>query len=133
MPKTRALLVLATSAMVASGCGRISQGVEEGQVLDPSEAAKTVVLKVQNLSTYSMELRTILNGRSHFVGSIGGSDSTSILLDPTMFPTGTLYLTATPGDGRRRALVGPLSAGRGDKIQFTIQPALELSRAIVVR
>ena len=129
----RGLLVLATAAMVASGCGRIQQSADEDQVVDPAAAAKTVVLRVQNLSTYSMELRTILNGRSHFVGSIGGSDSTSILLDPTMFPTGTIYLTATPADGRGRALVGPISVGRGDKIQFTIQPALEMSRALVVR
>jgi hypothetical protein len=79
-----------------------------------------------------MELRTILNGRSQFVGSVGGNDSTSILLDPGMFPTGLLYVTAIPTDGRGRAVAGPLSAGKGDKIQFTIEPALDQSHAIVV-
>jgi hypothetical protein len=78
-------------------------------------------------------LRTILNGQSRFAGSVGGSDSTSVLLDPQMFPTGFLYVVAIPTDGRGRAVAGPLSAGRGDKIEFTIEPALDQSHAIVVR
>ena len=54
------------------------------------------------------------------------------MLDPQMFPTGALYVAAIPTDGRGRALVGPLSAGKGDKIRFTIEPALDQSHAIVV-
>jgi hypothetical protein len=91
------------------------------------------VLHVDNLNQSPMELRTISNGKSLFVGSVGGQDSTSILLDPTLFPTASLYLAAIPPDGRGVARVGPLGAGKGDVIKFTIQPALDMSRAIVVR
>lgn len=91
------------------------------------------MLDVKNLNVQPMELRTILNGESRFIGSVSGNDSTSILLDASMFPTGTLYVTAIPGDGTGRAIAGPLSAVKGDRIRFTIQPALNLSNAIVIR
>jgi len=123
----KALLLLT----LAFGCARYMEA--GGDVIDPVAAKQTVVLDVKNLSTQPMELRTILNGESRFVGSVSGNDSTSILLDASMFPTGTLYVTAIPGDGAGRALAGPLSAAKGDRIRFTIQPALGLSNAIVVR
>jgi hypothetical protein len=42
-------------------------------------------------------------------------------------------VVAIPTGGRGRAIAGPLSAGRGDKIEFTIEPALDQSHAIVTR
>jgi hypothetical protein len=132
MLKARAFVILIATATMGVGCNRYMQGSEAGGVIDPADAAKTVVLHVRNQNPSPMELRTILNGRSQFVGSVGGNDSTSILLDPGMFPTGLLYVTAIPTDGRGRAVAGPLSAGKGDKIQFTIEPALDQSHAIVV-
>jgi hypothetical protein len=132
MLKARAFVILVATATMGVGCNRYMQGSEAGGVIDPADAAKTVVLHVRNQNPSPMELRTILNGRSQFVGSVGGNDSTSILLDPGMFPTGLLYVTAIPTDGRGRAVAGPLSAGKGDKIQFTIEPALDQSHAIVV-
>lgn len=134
MLKARALLILAAATMMGAACNRyMGGGSTESGVIDPADAATTVVLHVKNQNNAPMELRTILNGRSQFVGSVGGNDSTSILLDPAMFPTGFLYVTAIPSDGRGRAVVGPLSAGKGDKINFTIEPALDQSHAIVVR
>jgi hypothetical protein len=132
MLKTRTFVILLAAASLGGACNRYMQSSASGGVIDPADAAKTVVLHVKNQSTSPMELRTILNGRNEFVGSVGGSDSTSILLDPQMFPTGSLYVAAIPSGGRGRALVGPLSAGKGDKIQFTIEPALDQSHAIVV-
>jgi hypothetical protein len=132
MLKAHAFVILIATATVGAGCNRYMQGSEAGGVIDPADAAKTVVLHVRNQNPSPMELRTILNGRSQFVGSVGGNDSTSILLDPGMFPTDLLYVTAIPTDGRGRAVAGPLSAGKGDKIQFTIEPALDQSHAIVV-
>jgi hypothetical protein len=133
MIKARTLVILAVAATMGTACNRYMQGGStESGVIDPADAATTVVLHVKNQSTAPMELRTILNGRSQFVGSVGGNDSTSILLDPGMFPTGLLYVAAIPSGTRGRALVGPLSAGKGDKIQFTIEPALDQSHAIVV-
>jgi hypothetical protein len=133
MLKARALVILAAAATLGAACNRYSQNSAAGGVIDPVDAKKTVVLHVKNQSTSPMELRTILNGRSQFAGSVGGNDSTSLLLDPQMFPTGFLYVVAIPTDGRGRAIAGPLSAGKGDKIEFTIEPALDQSHAIVVR
>src|SRR5579884_1036262 len=113
MLKLRALLAIATATIlgagVVTGCNG-NQSAAAGEVIDPAEAAKTVVLHVNNLNDVSMELRVIQNGHSDFVGSVGGSDSTSILLDPSLFPTGTLYVAPTPADGRGRVVLGPLMA-----------------------
>jgi hypothetical protein len=132
MLKARAL-ALAAAAVVSVSCATIGSGPTSGEVISRADAAKSVVLHVENLSPSPMELRTLSNGRSMFIGSVSGQDSTNILLDAMLFPTGSLYLLGIPSDRRGQARVGPLSAGRGDVIKFTIQPALDLSRAIVVR
>jgi hypothetical protein len=88
---------------------------------------------VKNQSTEPLELRTVLEGRSTFIGSVGPVESTSILLDPSLFPAGFLYIVGIPADGRGRALVGPLAASKGDKIRFTISPELSMSSATVIR
>jgi len=136
MWNARVLLMLATAAVFGAACAGYAGGgggTASGDVISKDEAAKTVVLHVENFSSFPMELRTISDGRSRFIGSVSAQDSTNILLDPTLFPTGSLFLTALPSDRRGQARVGPLTAGRGDIIKFTIQPALDLSRAIVVR
>ena len=74
-----------------------------------------------------------MNGRSQFVGSVGGNDTTSVLLDPSWFPTASLVVVALPANGRGRAVSQPLAAGKGDRIIFTLQPSLDLSNAIVRR
>jgi hypothetical protein len=135
MLKARILVALATATAACVACATIGSGggSSSGAEISRADAAKSVVLHVDNLSPSPMELRTISNGRSAFIGSVGGQDSTNILLDATLFPTGSLYIAAIPSDRRGQARVGPLSAGRGDRIKFTIQPALDLSRAVVVR
>jgi hypothetical protein len=129
--KIRTLVVLVAAATMGAACNRYTQSTSAGTI-DPADAKNTVVLHVQNMSTSPMELRTVLNGRTEFVGSVGGNDSTSLLLDPTMFPTGLLYVVAIPTGGRGRAIAGPLSAGKGDRIDFTIEPELDQSHAIVI-
>ncbi|HXT16091.1 MAG TPA: hypothetical protein VN706_10715 [Gemmatimonadaceae bacterium] len=130
MLNTRKLMAFAAIAALGAGCARYTQA--GGDVIDPAAEAKTVVLEVNNINTQPMELRTVHNGESHFIGSVGGNDSTSILLDPSLFPTGSLFVAAIPADARGRALVGPLTATKGDKIRFTVQPTLGLSHAIVI-
>ena len=128
--------MLPTAAVFAAsglGCAHTQDAVAAGDVISPAEAAKTVLLHVDNISTESMELRTVENGHSTFIGSVGGNDSTSILLDPTLFPTAILFVVALPADGHGRAVVGPLAATKGDRIKFTIQPALDLSNATINR
>lgn len=130
----RSFLIVAAAALsgAATSCTGLTQGSASGQI-EPADAAKTVVLHVQNRNIAPMELRTILNGRSEFVGSVAGSDSTDILLDPANFPTGFLYIAAIPSGGGGRALVGPLGASKGERIILTIEPALDQSHARVSR
>jgi hypothetical protein len=133
MLRLRTFAILATAAAIGAGCAGYTQASAGGEVIDPAAAAKTVVLHVNNDNSQTVELRTVMNGQARFVGTVGSRDSTDILLDPTMFPTGFLFVTAIPADGRGRAVAGPLSAAKGDKIRFSVQPALDMSSAIVVR
>jgi len=131
MLKFRTFVMLAAAATMGAACNRYTQNTEAGAI-DPADAAKTVVLHVNNQNTAAMELRTVLGGRSQFVGSVGGNDSTSILLDPALFPTGLLFIVAIPSGRGGRAVAGPLTATKGDRIDFTIEPALDQSHAIVI-
>jgi hypothetical protein len=133
MFRGRTLLILAASAVLGAGCNRYYGSTAGGEVIAPADAAKTVILHVQNLHQSPMELRTVQNGRSLFVGSVSGQDSTNILLDPSLFPTASLFIVAVAADGNGAARVGPLGAGKGDEIRMTVQPALDLTRATVVR
>lgn len=133
MPRSRNLLALATAALLAAGCARTMEGAAAGDVIDPAAAAKTVVLRVDNRNTSSMELRTVVNGHSQFVGSVGGNQTTTLLLDPTFLPTASMFVLGVPADGRGRAVVGPLAATKGDIIRLRIEPALDMSTATVSR
>jgi hypothetical protein len=133
MLRSRNILALATAAVLAAGCARTMEGSAAGDVIDPAEAAKTVVLNVVNHNSSSMELRMVVNGHSQFIGSVGGNDNTTLLLDPTFLPTATLFVLGVPADGRGRAVVGPLAATKGDLIRFQIEPALDMSTASVTR
>lgn len=133
MLRLKRFMILAASAVMASACARGMQGSDAGVYIDPAEAAKTVTLEVQNDNPNPMELRVIVNDQSYFVGSVGGGEKTSMLLDPRWFPAGFVYVIGLPADARGRAIVGPLSAGKGDRIKFSISPTLSMSRATVVR
>lgn len=133
MLRARSFLVLAAAVIAGAGCNRYYGSTAGGEIVLPEDAAKTVVLHVNNLNPSPMELRTIQNGRSVFVGSVSGQDSTNITLDPTLFPTGSLYIAAVAADGRGSARVGPLTASKGDVIRFTVEQAIDLSRAVVGR
>lgn len=132
LSRSRMIIILAAAATLGSGCARYSDSAA-GEVIDAAEAAKTVVLHVNNQSSSSMELHAINDGRSYFVGSVGPNDSTEVLLDPILFPTATLFLVGIPADGRGRAVAGPIAASKGDQINFNIQSAYDLSRATVRR
>lgn len=127
------ILVALVATSVVWGCARYSEGTSAGTTINPAEAAQTVVLRVKNESSRGMELRSVLNQQSTFVGSVGPYDSTSILLDSHLFPTSLLYVVAIPDDGRGQAIAGPLAASKGDKIDFTIRPTLSMSNAFVRR
>ena len=135
MLRHKLVLALVAAALTsgAGACARYSEGSAAGTTIDPAEAARTAVLNVKNENGRGMELRSVVNGQSTFIGSVGANESTSILLDANLFPTSLLYVVAIPDDGRGRALVGPLTASKGDKINFTIRPTLSMSDATVRR
>jgi hypothetical protein len=131
--KNLAIALVAASMTLGTACARFREGTAAGMTIDPAEAARTAVLNVRNESSRAMELRSIINGQSTFIGSVGPNDQTSILLDENTIPTTLLYIAAIPADGRGRALVGPLTATKGDKINFTINPTHSMSNATVRR
>jgi len=131
--RLRGIIVLISTVALSTACVNAMQGASGGDYIDPAEAAKTVVLHVNNVNPLPMELRVIQNGQSRYIGSVSGGDRTDILLDPQLFPTASLFVTATPPDGRSRALAGPIAASKGDQINFTVQVSLNMSRAVVTR
>ena len=133
MLKQRLAVIMAIVGMTGLACAHRYEGSASGDVIDPAAASKTVVLHVDNQNEQPMELRTVLDGRSTFIGSVSGNDTTSILLDPMMFPAGSLIVVAIPADGRGRAMAGPLAASKGDRIEFNISQTLTMSHAIVRR
>jgi len=124
---------LAATLTLAAACYNSGSAAGDISSIDPADAAKSVVLSVKSQYSSGAALYAVEEGQSRFVGSVGANDSTEILLDASLFPTGFLYITAVPGDGRGRAVVGPLAASKGDKIVMNISPELRLSRATVKR
>ncbi len=128
----RALSSLVAAALVA-GCARYHESSAGGEVISSGDADATVVLHVQNLGVRMVELRSIQDGQSRFIGSVGAQDTTSLLLDPLLFPTANLFIGAYAQAGGQRVVVGPLAAGKGDQIDLTVQEGLVGSRANVHR
>ncbi len=129
MRRARSLLVVALGV----GCARYHETSAGGEVTKPGDLDATVVLHVQNLGMRSVELRAIQDGRSRFIASVGAQDTTSIQLDPLLFPTASLFIAAYAQAGGQRIVVGPLAAGKGDQIDFTVQEGLVGSQANVHR
>lgn len=122
---------MAAAAMIGAGCSRYGLAGGDIGTIDPSDAAKTVVLEALNVSDESMELRVVAQGQSRFVGSVGARDTTAILLDPSLFPAAEFYVVGIGADPSHRAISQPLTASRGDVVQFRISPDIRSSRAYV--
>jgi hypothetical protein len=124
----------ALAAVVLGGaCARYHESSAGGEVISARESAETVVLHVQNLGMSTVELRAIQDGRSRFITAVSAHDTSSILLDPLLFPTANLFIAAVAQAGGQRVVVGPLAASRGDAIDLTIQEGLTGSQANVHR
>ena len=133
MRRMRSTFSLLIAALLGATCARNREATAGGEVISPSDANATVVLHVQNLGLSMVELRSIEDGRSRFIGAVSGQDTASVLLDPLLFPTASLFIAAYAQAGGQRVVVGPLAAGRGDKIDFTVQEGLAGSVARVRR
>jgi hypothetical protein len=124
---------LLVAALLGGACARYHGSSAAGEVISAQDAAETVVLRVQNLGMAPVELRTIQDGRSRFVASVAAHDTSSILMDPSLFPTASLFIAAYAQAGGQRVVVGPLAAGRGESIELTVQEGLFGSQARVHR
>ena len=129
----RSTLSLLAVASLGLTCARYHESSAGGEVISRADADATVVLHVQNLGTRMVELRSVQDGRSRFIGSVGGQDTTSVLLDPLLFPTASLFIAAYAQAGGQRVVVGPIAAGKGDEIDLTVQEGLVGSQANVHR
>jgi hypothetical protein len=121
------------AVLLGTACARYHESSAGGEVISARDAAETVVLHVQNLGLNTVELRAIQDGRSRFIASVGAHDTSSILLDPMLFPTASLFIAAYAQAGVQRVVVGPLAAGKGDEIDLTVQEGLIGSQANVHR
>jgi hypothetical protein len=119
MVKSRRLLTLAVAVTLGAGVGCAHSNSAAGDVSLSPDASNSAVLYAKNLSNES-------------IGAVSPGETTSIVLDPTLLPSGDLYVLGISPDGRRRAVGGPLAVTKGNEIRFTIQPTLSLSRAYVV-
>jgi hypothetical protein len=121
------------AALIGGACASYHESSAGGEVISARDAAETVVLHVQNLGLNTVELRAIQDGQSRFIASVSARDTSSILLDPLLFPTANLFIAAYAEAGAQRVVVGPLAAGKGDKIDLTVQEGLIGSQANVHR
>ena len=131
MFQKHSFMIVAAAAVLAAGCGPSMQSSAAGDVLNPADASQTAVLHVQNLAVQSVEIHTVMHGDSRFIGAVNGQGSESMLLDPTILPTGFLYVVAVPTDGSAEIVRGPLTVAKGDRIDFTVEPGGYV-RAVVV-
>lgn len=133
MQRVRSTFSLLVAALLGATCARNHETSAGGEVISPGEANATVVLHVQNLGLSMVELRSIEDGRSRFIGAVSAQDTASVLLDPLLFPTASLFIAAYAQAGAQRVVVGPLAAGKGDQIDLTVQEGLAGSHARVRR
>src|SRR6266567_5147678 len=134
MRRLNGLMAMAALVLAAACAGYNETDSAAGTLaVDSAEAANTVVLHVRNDNSNSMSLHTLVEGQSQFVGSVAGNSTTDILLDPSLFPTGFLYVVAIPATSQGRAVVGPFSASKGEVVRMTVTDPLHMSRATVVK
>jgi hypothetical protein len=129
MLKSRVLFTLATIATLGAGCARY--GSAGGDIAVAPDASNSAVLYTKNMSNEPIELRVVTIGQSRFIGAVSAGETNAIVLDPSLLPSGDLYVIGISSDGRRRAVGGPLAVAKGNAIRFTFEPTLSLSRAYV--
>jgi hypothetical protein len=124
---------LLLAAVLGIGCGSYREASAGGEVISTSDAAATVVVHAKNLGIDPVALYSVQDSRSVFVGTVPAQDTLSFVLDPTLFPTARLFIRASAQTGGERVLLGPLDAGKGDKIDVTLEEGLIGSQARVRR
>jgi hypothetical protein len=123
-------LGLALLAVVAIACGRTPTPRGAVASLAPAGGGVTVVVDNHNfaeMDVYVVRAGDILTR----LGMVDGESKAQFLVDPSLFPTGTLGLLARPIGGFGAARSGPIPVGAGETVTFTIEPDLRASMATV--
>jgi hypothetical protein len=131
--RIRGGMTLLLAVALAAGCGSYREAAAGGEVISASDASASVVLHVKNLGIDPVALYSVQSGKSTFVGTVPAQDTASLLLDASLFPTARLFIRASAQTGGERVLLGPLAAGKGDKIDVTLEEGLIGSQARVRR
>lgn len=99
---------------------------------DVSPTVGSIAVTVTNNNLADMDVYAIADGGLPIrLGTVTALSSTTFTARPSMFPTGTLRLAASPIGGSGVARSGPLLVTGGQSVNFTIQPDLAASFGMV--
>src|ERR1044071_7826343 len=82
------IVAIATALAIAASCKTLANGTAPYEDVAPAVAAKSVVLHVNNGNIQTVEIRTVINSQTRFVGTVAPKDSMDIVLDGSQFPNG---------------------------------------------
>lgn len=123
------LAALAVSTGVAACATHNAEVAASGGEIE-AEIARSVVVHVSNMNSVPVEIQAgVTGGSARFMGVVGPNETADVLLDSQWFPTAMLYLIAVPADGKAKSVAGPLSATRGQQINFTVERDARSSHA----
>jgi hypothetical protein len=129
MKNMRIIAVLLAVAPLAAGAGVTACGHtnESGGEVVPASA---VGLDVRNENFLDVDVFSIVDGLSTRLGTVTGNGSRHFLLDPIV-GSRDFHLIAVPIGGAGRASSGPLAAGPGQTIVFTVGAVLRNSTVTI--
>ncbi len=122
--------VTLAAALFAVACER-NFATADAEAVTPS-TPEAVRLVVQNNNFADVDVYVVRDGDATTrLGTVTGESNATFVVEPSLFPTGTLALVAQPIGGFGAARSGPVSVSPGQTVTFTIQPDLRTSMATV--
>ena len=118
-------LLVAAMLSVGTGCHRQQMAAPGAADAAPASAVHLVV-ENDNISDFNVFLVQNNGGRSP-VGVVGGGETDSYTLRPTLWSGSTIGVVAMPFGGGGAARTGPLTVSPGDTVMFTITPDVRAS------
>lgn len=128
--RTRPFLVLSLGlAMMATGGAIACRSSNAYDVNQPENGSVTLVVKNDNFN--DVDVYVVSSGLPTRVGTVNGLTTARFALSPSLVTAPDLRIVATPIGGNGRASSGPLIAGPGQTINFTVGSRLSQSFATV--
>lgn len=95
------------------------------------QQSDAVRLVVRNNNFADMDIWAVGDGLPTRIGTVTGNSSGSFALNSSLYSATDFRVVATPIGGNGRAGSGPLVVRNGQTIEFTINPQLRLSTAMI--